>query len=221
MTCASDTACPAPYRCEPLPQGSVCARRIAYQRGSAPDGTYDGALDASIYESSPAQPAGTQTTVRSDGDDASVSGDTSGKKIIGLARWTLDDELDGATVLAASIDLNITDPTIADYEVLALTRSWDESATWLEARTGEPWTVAGAGDRNGDPLGLLSARVDGPYRLWLNAQGVEQVQRWVSSPASNAGVAFVSAHYDGVLFTAREGARPESRPRLVVYYRAP
>jgi hypothetical protein len=120
----------------------------------------------------------------------------------------------GATVTAASLQLNCTNAG-NPMQAYQLTQSWVEAqATWNERSAGVPWGSAGAdgpGSRTATPL-TADCSVTG-LRL---VDVTPFVQAWVSG-AVNHGVVLVDAGTDGVDFTSSESG---ASPVLSVSYRS-
>lgn len=222
MGCSSESACPAPYTCEEVREARLCLQKFVFQHASAPSADYAGAEDTQIHEDAPEVPRGSEVTLRADGDDGPHN-EITHNQVYPLLRWELTGSLPGAERLArAAVQFEVVNESIADYDIFALARGWDERATWLEARPGEPWATPGATgieDRDTESLGTVGPRGRGPYRAWLNAQGVDRVRAWQQEPALNFGITLAHSSYDAIIVSSREDPLPSSRPALVLYYR--
>jgi hypothetical protein len=86
------------------------------------------------------------------------------------------------------------DMDVGAYEVL---RPWTEDgATWYEAASGDPWQevgCAGPADRASDPSATTTVRYATEWQSLQDAPLLELVQRWVSFPSTNHGVALIGA----------------------------
>jgi RHS repeat-associated protein len=106
-----------------------------------------------------------------------------------------------------------------------LTRDFDETATWLNASTGVPWTNYG-GDAVSTAIQVLGL---GPTAnsVWVNFNLTNQVQGWLANPASNKGILIRQVQEpnkacvgngEGATFVASEGDETSVRPQLHVRY---
>ena len=106
-----------------------------------------------------------------------------------------------------------------------LTRDFDETATWLNASTGVPWTNYG-GDAVSTAIQVIGL---GPTAnsVWVNLTLTNQVQGWLANPATNKGILIRQTQEpnkacvgsgEGGTFVASEGDEPSVRPRLHVRY---
>ncbi|MCU0991010.1 MAG: metallophosphoesterase, partial [Xanthomonadales bacterium] len=159
--------------------------------------------------------------------DPQVDGDepaTTGNDMNILLAWDLGAIPAGAIVEAASIRLEVTNPSAGSYTCYSLLRGWVEAqATWNRASTAAAWGAAGAAsatDRDATPLCTISAATTGALTVPLNAAGVARVQSWIDAPAGNHGLLIGnSATTDGADFHSSESATTVARPRLEVTYR--
>ncbi|MGA5068242.1 DNRLRE domain-containing protein [Streptomyces exfoliatus] len=127
-----------------------------------------------------------------------------------------------ARVLDANVRLWSTqtaqDAAGASYELRALTRDFDETATWSKADASTAWTTAG-GDL-GASVADVGAMTNDPARHDWNVTSL--AQSWVTTPSSQKGVAIKMAdevaRQERTLFLSSEGAEPRLHPRMVVTY---
>jgi hypothetical protein len=146
---------------------------------------------------------------------------------VGLIRFDVSAIPAGAEIGEAAIELVTggdapSGTTITAYRVL---EEWSEGtqgwgvgvANWNERLGGIPWTAAGVGvgSRESSPIGSFTATAPmTPHRLTLDP-GL--VAGWVDDPASNHGIALLSAtQYVEIL--SREYDVASDRPRLVVTF---
>jgi hypothetical protein len=196
--------------------GAVTA---SFQNGVSPSASYAGSKDTRIAEAAPAATAGSAVVLGADGDDPNGSG----RDVSALLQWNVTSIPRGSTVQAASITLDVVDPSGEGYGLYGLRRAWSESqATWTSASSGVAWATAGAkgsADRSSTLLGTLSATSTGLRTLTLNSSGIAQVQSWVNDPATNFGLIVAGAGAgDGVDFNSREFGTASRRPKLTVAY---
>lgn len=189
------------------------------QDGLAPDPSYAGTRDAYIRQASAATVHGGETSLQVDGDEPQ---NTSNDMNILLA-WDTSAIPSGATVVAAEMNLEVTNPSNGAYYCYALKRGWVEAeATWNSAANGNPWGAPGAAaasDRDGTALCTVTAGAVGPLTVPLNAAGLAWVQSWVDDPGANHGLLISNpSTSDGADFRSRESATALGRPRLTVAY---
>lgn len=103
--------------------------------------------------------------------------------------------------------------------IYQLLESWDEATVTSNQRaTGMPWTGAGATppSRGTTPIGTFTpSTASVSYMVPLTTS---IVQSWVTSPATNFGIAIVTTANDGARFGSREKSDPAQRPTLRVDY---
>ncbi|MGW4229846.1 golvesin C-terminal-like domain-containing protein [Streptomyces sp. NPDC004980] len=127
-----------------------------------------------------------------------------------------------ARVLDATVRLWGTqtsqDTAGAIYELRPLTRDFDETATWVKANAATNWTTQG-GDV-GATVSDTGSKTNDPARHDWNVTSL--AQSWVSTPASQKGVAIKMAdetvRQERTLFLSSEGAEPKLHPKIVVTY---
>jgi hypothetical protein len=189
----------------------------AFQDGVAPASGYAGTRDTMLEEDHASTNHGSDTRL-------SVSGDTpggSGEDDVALIQWDLSAAIPTTAIVhAATITLTVTDKADQAYALFEVLRPWSETTgTWKRASTALNWETNGAEgvtDRATTPLGEIRAASTGVFTIALNSVGVGVVQRWVTDPSSNHGVALAGTDNDNRLeLVSREGAR-SSRPRLEV-----
>jgi len=188
--------------------------RVAFQDGVSPAASYSGTRDTKLRSDA-------ATTAFGDANFLEVD---AGPDYASLISWDLSSIPDSASVIEATLVLNVTNVSTASYQLYSVLRSWDESsATWNEFSAGLPWASPGAdGDQDRTRLSLTD--IDGPLlgtlRIPLGNDGRQIVQDWISDPSSNNG--FVVQNFDtaddGLDFSSREALLPEARPRLELTY---
>ncbi len=114
-----------------------------------------------------------------------------------------------------------TDTTLDAYRLLRSVGMYQ--ATWNQARTGEPWSVAGCNgigtDRSGSPESTLQTHSIGK---WYSFELTELVQRWVDGTLPNEGVTVRGASpwsTGQFFFNSAESSAVDLRPKLVITYR--
>ncbi len=190
---------------------------VSFQDGVSPDPNYAGTRDATISESHPDKIHGSSRTCEIDGDD-----DKKGKDVCALIRWDLSSISPGSRVQSASVTLHLTEKGSAlPYGLYEVKRDWSETeATWNACARGKAWETPGGRsplDRGTEVLGTLPNREAGDVTLALNPDGIARVQSWIDAPAANHGIIISGPDIrEGSAFVAREGARPEQRPRITL-----
>ena len=177
---------------------------------------YLGTRDATIFESDPnATRGGSASPIEVDG--ASGASDK-----WGLIHWDISDFPEDATVLGATITVNVTDATRGDYHLFELKRDWVEGeVSWNEYSNGMPWQAAGVGgetDRGDEILATFSLD-RGTHTVDLNEAGIQVVADWANGTNPNYG--FFLWHEtttDGMDFSSREATNIADRPALTLLY---
>jgi PKD repeat protein len=191
----------------------------SFQDELAPDTSYMGTRDAYIREASSNTAYGLATSLQVDGDEPQGSGTDMNI----LLAWDIGSIPAGATVVAAEMELEVSNPSTGSYSCYALRRDWDESeVTWNQAAANGAWGAPGASagsDRGASTLCTVTAGATGPLTVSLNAAGIAAVQAWVEDPASNHGLVISDPNTgDGADFHSREFTTKMARPRLTVTY---
>jgi hypothetical protein len=218
------SAVEVPARCfafaapgRPLEAGSPDARTLSFRDGAEPSPAYAGTRDTTLTERPGIRPAGGQPTLRGDGNLAETTDDQSI-----LLRWDLAALPAGGTVIAASIEVWVAEPSGGQaYELYRLRRAWSEAAaTWELADRGAPWErpgALGAADRDPELLGALAPRAVGPHRVVLGPAALRVIECWVARPETNHGfIVSNGERQDGFVVDSRESRTADRRPRLSV-----
>ncbi len=195
---------------------------VAFQDGLAPTPAYAGTRDGYIRQASPTTVHGLETTLQVDGDEPANT--TNDMNI--LLSWDTSSIPVDAIIQAAHVELEVTNVSTGAYTCYSLLKAWQESqATWNLASGGVSWSTAGAAgatDRGTQPLCTVSAPSLGPLSVNFTQAGLNLVQSWVNSPATNRGLVISSGSTaDGADFHSRESVTAMARPRLEVTYRVP
>lgn len=168
---------------------------------------YSGAQDTYVASGSNGSNYGTSTAILSDGDDGSRD------ELISLLQWDVSSIPAGATVVSATITLEVFNKTNSEYNIWGMTQNWQETtATWANT---QPST------QRGDEVGNLTPTSTGSYTINLNASGVALVQSWVSG-GNNYGVTIQSGGTrNGIDIRSKEYGSVSVRPTLSVTYEQP
>jgi ferric-dicitrate binding protein FerR (iron transport regulator) len=192
----------------------------SFQDGLFPTAQYAGTRDTELSEKEPARNFGTAKMLEIDSNDARSKRKTRWS----LLRWDLSTIPGGSRVLAATVTLNVIDPSPGQvcmaYES---ERSWSETeATWKVGWAGIPWKIKSgpvASDGSIPCLGQFAPSTKGETAFALNEFGIATVQSWINSPQTNFGILLMaSGTGDGIRVISREGGVPATRPKLTVLY---
>jgi hypothetical protein len=165
---------------------------------------YFGASDTYVASGQATINYGDSGTILADGDDS-----TNGR-LVALLKWLTTSIPKGKTVTAASVQINVFDPTTSSYELYAMKNSWAEStATWSNT---DPL------NNKGNLLGSFTPLTTGVYTISLNAAGVALVQSWVNGNANNGLMILDSNNANGIDIRSSERATVSSRPKLTITY---
>jgi hypothetical protein len=200
----------------PSPPTPACAGGVVQVLQEGISG-YHGTSDTSILAWEPSRNFGEDVWIRV----------RSGEWESGLLRFEIAPPASGWRVNSAILALYVEDRSntnSATYEMYELLRSWDErSATWLLARSNDPWGLPGANlvgvDRDNVLLGSGPLSSTG---LWLSWDVTPLVRKWVSEPASNHGVIIIGKGAAGVeyRFASKEHSNSRLRPHLAICLQA-
>jgi len=116
-----------------------------------------------------------------------------------------------ATLRAYERELN-NNQTIYLHRV---TKSWNEfEATWLNRKTGIPWTTAG-GDYDPTEIASFAANVNGAYQ---DVDVTSLVQFWVDNPGSNFGTLLRSTTTGSTVVVQFDSREASNYPQLIIDY---
>ena len=189
----------------------VSTQVTSFQNGAFPTGSYAGMSDTELREADPATNQGADTSLEIDGDDG-------GFDLWALLKWELSTIPVNATLLGASITLNVTNSTNGSYEAYEVKRDWEESqATWEQYRNGQSWQLGGGqggDDRGSVALGTMNFSSTGLRTFNLNGDGLQLLQDWLLGAKPNHGfIIGNTATTNGLDFDSREVASPSNRPQ--------
>ncbi|HNR96343.1 MAG TPA: hypothetical protein PKH89_05145, partial [Anaerolineae bacterium] len=194
-----------------------------FQQEVSPDAGYRGVTDTYLDTDAAAEGHGQKVELRLNYD---------GRKKA-LLRFELAGHIPSdCTVVAATLQLNVHYRQYAGINtrigLFAMNRPWAENeATWWLASALNQWALPGADgtlDREQDPAAVTLMSETG-WQTWSSLGLVALVQRWISDPATNLGMALVGLSpmerqaWVGSSSQCRWEYR-ELRPRLgVTFYR--
>ena len=187
---------------------SDAPRTQAFQQSS----TYQGTADATLVQPEAAALHGSDTYCR-------VLGGSTPQRCV--LRWDISAIPSSATVVSASLQLGIVDPSRASFRAYALKREWSQAdASWLDATAGAAWGKPGAASGRDRSKTAVATFVGSPARIAEMPLDTAAVQAWVSHPDANHGLVFDAAKSvnDGVSIASSEDASGW-RPSLQVTYR--
>lgn len=96
-----------------------------------------------------------------------------------------------------------------------VTKSWNElEATWLNRKTGTPWTTAG-GDYDPTEIASFAANVNGAYQ---DIDVTSLVQYWVDNPGSNFGTMLRSTTTGSTVVIQFDSREASNHPQLIIDY---
>jgi len=143
-----------------------------------------------------------------------------------LTRFDLSAIPASATVIQASLQLYAvgwggTDMSIEAFYITRTTTI--DQATWMQARTGDNWGIAGGKDVTSDrrPAPESTVTTSGPGK-WYPFDLTAVAQGWVSGALPNNGILLGGSSpvsSSSFYFASVETGTPASRPKLVITYR--
>lgn len=181
--------------------------------GARPDATLRDNITTDTYLTSDAA-----TTTHGNEEQLTIDGSPAA---VGLLRFELSSVSSAATVVSATLTLNVFDVlTEGTVTAKALELPWDEAAaTWTLASLGNSWPAAGAG---GVAVGQTALNASPAF----NATGdvvvdlaPAVVQTWISQPARNRGLRIEATGNQNLRIRSSEIADARLAPMLTVVYR--
>jgi hypothetical protein len=187
-----------------------------FQDGMLPNGAYMGTADTELREANPTSNQGDDTNLEIDGEDGGVD-------LWVLLKWQLTSVPVNATILGASLTLNVTNPSSGPYSVYEMKQDWVESeATWQQYRNGQSWQTSGgqgSSDRGTTPVGTMNFSSTGQQTINLNAAGLALLQDWLTGAKANYGfILGDTSNTNGLDFNSHEVAIAGDRPKLSIAY---
>jgi hypothetical protein len=220
-----------------FPHGSLQDTDDAQGSGSGSgSGQMDAAIDAkpdARPDSPPAQPVTMTFAVGADtyvdslnqstafGTAQNMFADGATQEATALVRADLSSIPTTALVQSAVLHVWASNDVGAPVTVYQMLESWDEgSATWIVRSTGVGWSGIGASPPSRSTAALATLpTATAFYEEKTGTIPNSVVQGWVSAPATNFGLALVTADTDGSAWRTRENNTAENHPILVVTYR--
>ncbi len=144
--------------------------------------------------------------------------DGSGNFCVVLMRFDLASIPTGATVSAAELHVwTADDGGDSDVMIYPVLQSWVESeATWNNRSNGTGWTAPGVEPPSRGAVIIGTITPTATNTEYITAITTSTVQGWVTSPATNVGIAFVTQDSNGTRFATRENVTAAVRPYLRV-----
>lgn len=147
---------------------------------------------------------GFAASVLADGDDGSRD------RLVTLLKWNVSSIPAGKAVTAASVTLQVFDPSSGTYNLHSMNASWIEaSATW--SNTVPP-------NNAGNLIGSITPSSNGTYTITLNSAGLALVQGWINGSANNGIMVIDAGSTNGADFRSSEYGTQSVRPKLTVTY---
>lgn len=185
--------------------------------------------DAMLWENTPSSPRGNEATIIS-----GTAGSTIGNK---RSRATLRFDLTGvvpagaiiqSVTLSVRVTMQPSGPVNSVFELRRVLRSWSEqSLTWNERSSGNPWNAPGASASVdfADPVSS-AAFVSFPqtYTFGSTSTLVADVQAWVNTPSANFGWLLKSQSEQNAKTARHFGSREGpvgNQPTLTITYAVP
>jgi hypothetical protein len=203
-----------------LEDGPVAEQQLAltctkvFQNGVAPTSSYSGNKDTTLKEAEPN--ANFHTNVLS-----SIIGSDERAFVL---KWDVSAIPPSATVVSATLGVEVQSSTVEDYQVYEVKRVWAApQATWNVAVVGPSgaWQVPGAqgaSDR-GSLVGTLGGDgLTGAHVVPFNSSGIAMVQSWVSTQVSHGVIIANPSNTDSVMIHTADASTVSKRPRLSVTY---
>ena len=191
---------------------------VCLQQGN---GGYEGCTDTYLDQTNPAEAYGATDKLRIKTQE----------NVNSLIRFDLSGLPANVTVSEATLKLFVTSRypenavTLRAYRVL---KNWSENeATWNDAASTTPWTVAGCQSPGGDYDAVYGDEIQGfdAVGTWLELDVTGMVNQWVMQPAQNYGAVIKAYRYldQTVLYTlwSSEVSNAGLRPQLCVSYLMP
>lgn len=181
----------------------INSQTFAFQNGVSPTSNYSGTEDTYIASGVPSSNWGSDLTLLADGDDGSNG------ELVSLLRWDVTAIPSGATILSATLEFDVFNPSAGSYEFYSSLIGWAEgSATWSAL---DPY------NNRGNLLGSFSPSSSGQYSVTLNSAGTTLVQGWVDG-TNNGLFIMTGGTVDGIDMRSSEHSTATMRPRLVVTF---
>ena len=137
----------------------------------------------------------------------------------GLVRFDVSAIPSTAIVMTAEMSLYCdTDPgeAVSIYQML---ESWDEAtATSNQRSTGVAWLGAGATPPSRSATAIGTVTPANANQTYTFAIAAATAQTWITTPATNFGVAIATTNTNGPRFRTREKGTASQRPSLRVVY---
>ena len=155
---------------------------LSFQDGVSPDANYEGTHDVLI-----AGEWGYQQTTNYNGSNLIFDDYRSS-----LIKWDLSSIPSGASITSAEITFFNYTVSSDEYEIYEVTKDWvDSEATWMIAKTGQNWEIAGAkgsSDHGSTVLGTINMSGSWSTQTYpLNSDGVALIQSWIDGTKTNYG----------------------------------
>jgi len=213
------TATPTPTPTEtPLPYDKPITR--CFQYGVSPSISYSGAADTYLFGDDPARNLGQEDILR-------INYDGRHKALLrfDLARYIPTDAIVDQVRLDVRFYYSRYVAAATDIGLFEVYRPWVENeATWNQSAVGYAWNGCDAAeDRSLVPVATTVVELLG-WQMWESQDLTALVQRWVSEPVSNKGMALIGMSPTIRQFwsaTSSQRVLAEERPKLCVVFHRP
>ena len=165
---------------------------------------YNGTRDTYVASGLPAANYGDDAAILADADDGQRN------ELIALLSWDVSAIPPGATILSASITLQVFNKSNNVYNLWRMNQAWQEdAATWSNT---EPELNRGV------KVGSFTPTSTGSYTIDLNSNGLSMIAGWING-GGNDGVTIESGGTrNGIDMRSREYDSMAQRPKLTVTY---
>jgi hypothetical protein len=199
--------------------------RIADALDAAPDASPDAMTDAQMMTSSNFGTAADTTLWESDkntsfgADNVSLVDGGSDPDAVILMRFDLSTIPKTATVTAAELHVWTTQEPGDGAKLYRVLQSWSEAdATWIDRIGSTNWNGAGASPPSRGVVEIGTVAGNATETEYTSAILINPVQLWVTTPAMNFGLVFVTTSDNGTGYVTKENANTAQRPYLRVTY---
>ncbi|MBU1492463.1 MAG: putative Ig domain-containing protein, partial [Actinobacteria bacterium] len=188
---------------------SVTDGSIVFQQGAA---GYSGFQDTGLWQHAPGTARGNETYLTIDQLESGASSETQGLiqflDIVGTGPGHIPP---GSTVVSASLQVYVIDPSPGSISFHPMISAWDESATWNGLGNGIQPDGVEAGVTPEVVFGATGTTGQRTIAGFENS-----VQAWVDGTSPNRGWALFNDSEDGWDFDSSEYGEEARRPRLLV-----
>ena len=166
---------------------------------------YAGTADTYVASGRATTNYGTVTALRADGSDGAAG------RQIALMRWNVASIPTNASIVDASLTLDILNTSTGTFDVYAMTAAWNEA--------GANWNNTLPTSNQGILIGSFTPSTLGSHTLTLTGSGLSLIKGWADGTIANNGIMIIDrASTDGLVISSSEYGTPAARPLLTVTY---